>query len=269
MGPSDDALLLVFLPPHIRPGIRREDVPAPPFPFVTLLRFHQLRTRGASLFQARAGLRIALVMLAFGSAACVPAVPRASTVLPSPRAGIGWLVEPGDVVRLHNWGAPEQSGDLLVNEHGVVLVPSVGRLAVAGAPTDSVERQIVRAYAGRIDPSRVEVTILRPVAVVGGVRAPGVQLADPSSSVLSLIVRAGGAMRAGGDTRVYLLRTGESAREVSLADRVADLGLRATDELYVQDPPFVVRNELAIRATFELLQFTASLITLIYLLRRG
>ena len=264
------------------PFIRSADLPRhrpgrcaghPQFPLVISTPPLPPRIRGVRPRAPRPGSCTWLLLLAMGVAlvatACVPAVPRSSSVLPSPRSGVSWQVEPGDVIRLRNWGSPEQSGDLLVNDHGVVLVPSVGRLAVSGASPDSVERQIVRAYAGRLDPSRVEVTILRPIAVVGGVRAPGVQLADPSSSVLSLIVRGGGPIRPGGDTRVYLLRTGEAAREVSLADRVADLGLRATDELYVQDPPFVVRNELSIRAAFELLQFTASLVTLIYLVRRG
>lgn len=223
------------------------------------LRSHTLR---------RLTLPIVIGMAALASA-CVPAVPRSATVLPAPRTTTNWLVEPGDIVRLKNWGAPEQSGDLLVNDRGVVLVPSVGRLLVTGAAPDSVERQIIRAYAGRIDASRVDVTILRPIAVVGGVRAPAVQLADASASVLSLMVRSGGAVRPGGDTKVYVLRTGETAREVSLADRVADLGLRASDELYVQDPPFIVRNDLTIRAAFELLQFSATLITLIYLVKRG
>jgi len=230
------------------------------------------RTGSRGLQRPAASRRLtlfAVIVVAGLASACVPAIPRSATVLPSPRSTVNWLVEPGDIVRLRNWGAPEQSGDLLVNDHGVVLVPSVGRLQVAGATPDSVERLIVRGYSGRIDASRVEVTILRPIAVVGGVRAAGVQLADPSASVLSLVVRSGGAVRPGGDTRVYVLRVGEAAREVSLADRVADLGLRSTDELYVQDPPFVVRNELSIRAAFELLQFTASLVTLIYLVRRG
>ena len=172
------------------------------------------------------------------------------------------------MVRLKNWNAPEQSGDLTVNERGDVLVPTVGTLAVYGLTTDSLQQRIVRAFAGRIDPSRVDVQLFRPITINGGVKNPSVQLVDGSTSVLSLIAKAGGAVRPGGDTRVYVVRTGEPTREVSVADRVADIGVRSSDQLYVQDPPFVVRNELAIRSAYELVQFGLGLLTIYYLIRR-
>lgn len=178
------------------------------------------------------------------------------------------MVEAGDIVRLKNWSAPDQSGDLTVNERGVVLVPTVGSLAVQGLTTDSLQQRIVRAFAGRIDPSRVDVQLFRPITVTGGVKNPSVQLVDGSTSVLSLIAKAGGAIRPGGDSRVFIVRPNESTREVSVADRVGDLGLRSSDQLYVQDPPFVVRNELAIRSAYELVQFGLGLLTIYYLIRR-
>ena len=200
--------------------------------------------------------------------ACAPAVPRGARIAPTPRGTYSWTVEAGDIVRLKNWNAPEQSGDLTVTERGVVLVPTVGSLTVQGLTTDSLQQTIVRAFAGRIDPSRVDVQLFRPITVTGGVKNPSVQLVDGSTSVLSLIARSGGTIRPGGDSRVFVVRTGEPTREVSVADRVADLGVRSTDQLYVQDPPFVVRNELAIRSAYELVQFGLGLLTIYYLIRR-
>ena len=200
--------------------------------------------------------------------ACAPAVPRGARIAPTPRGTYSWTVEAGDIVRLKNWNAPEQSGDLTVTERGVVLVPTVGSLTVQGLTTDSLQQTIVRAFAGRIDPSRVDVQLFRPITVTGGVKNPSVQLVDGSTSVLSLIAKSGGTIRPGGDSRVFVVRTGEPTREVSVADRVADLGVRSTDQLYVQDPPFVVRNELAIRSAYELVQFGLGLLTIYYLIRR-
>lgn len=188
---------------------------------------------------------------------------------PTPRGTYTWTVEPGDIIRLKNWGAPEQSGDLLVNERGVVLVPTVGHLPVQGMTPDSLERHIVHAFSGRVDPSRVEVQVLRPIAVTGGVKQPSVQLADASSSVLSLVTKAGGAVRIGGDSRVFLVRTGAPTREVSVADRIADLDLRSSDQLYVQDPPFAIRNDASIRAAYSIVQFAATLVTMFYLIRQN
>ena len=55
---------------------------------------------------------------------------------------------------------------------------------------------------------------------------------------------------------------------MSVADRVGDLGVRASDQLYVQDPPFAVRNEMNIRAAYEFVQFMATLVTIYYLVKQ-
>jgi hypothetical protein len=68
---------------------------------------------------------------------------------------------------------------------------------------------------------------------------------------------------------VFVVRANAPTREISVADRVGDLGIRSSDQLYVQDPPFVVRNELAIRAAYELVQFGLGLFTIYYLIRRN
>jgi len=205
-------------------------------------------------------------VLLVATVACTPSVPRAG-IAPTPRGAESWTVEAGDIVRLKNWSAPEQSGDLPVNERGVVLVPTVGSLTVQGFTSDSLERVIVRAFAGRIDASRVDVQLFRPITVAGGVKNPSVQLVDGSTSVLSLVAKAGGAIRPGGDSRVFIVRASAPTREVSVADRIGDLGVRSSDQLYVQDPPFVVRNEMAIRSAYELVQFALGLLTIYYLIR--
>ena len=200
--------------------------------------------------------------------ACSAAAPRGADIAPVPHGTYSWSVEPGDVVRLKNWSAPEQSGDLTVNERGIVLVPTVGSLDVQGLTTDSLQQRIISAFSGRIDPSRVDVQLLRNITVTGGVKAPNVQLVDGATSVLSLIAKAGGAIKTGGDTKVYVVRPGQATREVSVADRVGDVGLRSSDQLYVQDPPFAVRNEMNIRAAYEFVQFMATLVTIYYLVRQ-
>ncbi|MEP6617706.1 MAG: polysaccharide biosynthesis/export family protein [bacterium] len=219
------------------------------------------------LHSPRLVARNGALALALFLGGCVPPIPVTPEIQPVARGTNQWLVESGDVIRLRTWLTTDQSGDLPVNERGQVLVPNVGRLTVVGLSPAAVETQIVRAYAGRLDSSRVEVTFLRPVSVVGGVKSAGVQLADPSSSVLSLISRAGGPIRSGGDLRAYLLRVGEPTREISTADRVSELGIRSTDQLYVQDPPFVIRNQVAITSVFEVLSFVSSTLTILFLLR--
>ncbi|MEO8563010.1 MAG: polysaccharide biosynthesis/export family protein [bacterium] len=210
----------------------------------------------------------ALLLLAFASA-CAPATPTGGALSPTPRGSYSWSVEPGDLIRLKNWGAPEQSGDLIVNERGIVLIPTVGHIPVQGMSPDSLERTIVRAFSGRVDASRVDVQILRPITVTGGVRQPNVQIADASASVLSLVAKSGGAIRTGGDSRVFLVRTGTPTREVSVADRIGDLDVRSSDQLYVQDPSFAIRNDVTIRAAYAIVQFIATIVTVYYLIRQN
>ena len=208
-------------------------------------------------------------MLLVGVAACAPVTPRGGTLAPTPHGSTSWAVEPGDVVRLKNWGAPEQSGDLLVNDRGTVLVPTVGALPVEGISPDSLQIRIAKAFTGRVDASRVDVQVLRPISVTGGVKQPSVQLADASTSVLALMTKAGGAIRLGGDCRVFRVRPGEPTREISLGDRIGDVDFRASDQLYVQDPSFAVRNDVAIRAAYGIAQFAATLVTMFYLVRHN
>lgn len=216
-------------------------------------------------------LRWAIAALAL-TGACASSFKTPPPVAPSVRpvgSGISdWVAEAGDIVRLRAWLTTDQSGDLPVNERGEVLVPTVGRLKVTGLTPAAVEAAIIRAYANRLDSTRIDVSFLRPISIMGGVKNPGVQLADPSSTVLSLVSRAGGPLRPQGDLKVYLLRVDEPTREVSVADRAAELGVRTSDQLYVEDPPFVVRHEAAIRTTLDLLAALASTLTIVLLIRR-
>ena len=239
------------------------------WPFVTSPQFDDQSVRHiAPRFALRRFLICPALLLTLATGACVPSIPLPPVVQPVATGDRKWLVEPGDVIRLRTWLTTDQSGDLPVNERGEVLIPTVGRLNVLGLTPAAVEAAVVRAYNNRIDSTRVDVTFLRPVSVLGGVKTPGVQLADPSVSVLSLISRAGGPTRAGGDMHVYLLRVGEPTHEISIADRVSDLGIRSTDQLYAKDPTFVVRNEAAVRSAYEVLQILATTLTLVVLIRR-
>lgn len=227
-------------------------------------------THGAGRRVSSRRLRLAIAALALtgGCFSFKTPPPVAPTVRPVGSGISDWVAEAGDIVRLRAWLTTDQSGDLPVNERGEVMVPTVGRLKVTGMTPAAVEAAIVRAYASRLDSTRIEVVFLRPISVMGGVKNPGVQLADPSSTVLSLVSRAGGPLRPQGDLKVYLLRVDEPTREVSVADRAAELGVRTSDQIYVEDPPFVVRNEAAIRTALDLLSALASTLTIVLLIRR-
>ncbi len=262
----------------MRPLIPRVSVRVPASPFslvIPQLNASSLR-RPVSGAPARPHRRGALLLTLLLAAGCVPAVPRSPQLRPSATGTVQWIVEPGDVVRLRTFESSSTAGaaptivdnNIPVNERGEILLPNVGRVTVIGLTPTAVERTVVNSYAGRLDSTRVEVTFLRPLAVLGGVKQPGVQLAEPSASVVTLAARAGGPTRVGGDFRVFLLRPGSPNLEVSTADRVSELNVRSTDQLYIQDPSFAVRNEAGFRAIFEVVALITSSLTILFLITR-
>ena len=54
----------------------------------------------------------------------------------------GYLVGPGDVLRLSVWGQVEFQYELTVNKEGKIFIPVVGQVFVTGVPFDSLQQKI-------------------------------------------------------------------------------------------------------------------------------
>ena len=153
------------------------------------------------------------------------------------------FLQPGDKVRLKVWREPDLSGEFVVDQDGVIVLPHVGRLEVGRLSTDSLQALLVARYAGSLRDPAVEVTALRRVSVLGAVRSPGLYYVDPTITLAGVLALAGGASPDGNQTRFELLR-GDARLQVRLFQEpsLADSSIQAGDQLRVPERSWLSRN---------------------------
>jgi polysaccharide export outer membrane protein len=152
-------------------------------------------------------------------------------------------LRPGDSLRVRVWREPDLSGVFMVDEHGDLTFPRLGRRSVVDVPIDSIRARVQREYAEFVRDASVEITPLYRVRVNGAVRNPGLFTVDPTMSVGDAIGLAGGVSPEGRKGRVDLVRDGRRiATSISPSSRLVELALRSGDELYVPERAWVSRN---------------------------
>jgi polysaccharide export outer membrane protein len=152
-------------------------------------------------------------------------------------------LRPGDSLRVRVWREPDLSGVFMVDEHGDLTFPRLGRRNVLNVPIDSVRARVQREYAEFVRDPSVEITPLYRVRVNGAVLRPGLFTVDPTMSVGDAIGLAGGVSPDGRSGTVDLVRDGRRvATSISPSSRLVELALRSGDELYVPERAWLTRN---------------------------
>jgi protein involved in polysaccharide export with SLBB domain len=159
---------------------------------------------------------------------------------PAPQAA---TLGPGDGLRLRIYREPDLSGEFVVDERGVVVLPKIGEWRVTGIPADSVRGAIRAALRQFLATESIEITPFRRVAVTGAVLKPGLYPVDPAMSVADALILAGGVAPSG-KTRVVELRTAGApmGTQVPAETRVWDTGAGGTRQLFVPQKPWAQRN---------------------------
>jgi len=182
-------------------------------------------------------------LLVAGAAFVTPADSLLVAQAASSVAVSGTTLRPGDALRVRVSKEPDLSGDFMVDEHGEVTLPRLGRRLVRGVAIDSVRALVIRDYEQVLRDVTIEVTPLYRVRVTGAVRNPGLFTVDPTMSVADAIGLAGGVSPQGRNGRVSLMRDGQVLpTPLSPAARLVDLSLRTADEIYVPERPWLARN---------------------------
>jgi polysaccharide export outer membrane protein len=152
-------------------------------------------------------------------------------------------LRPGDSLRVRVWREPDLSGVFMVDEHGDLTFPRLGRRSVVNVPIDSIRARVQREYAEFVRDASVEITPLYRVRVNGAVRNPGLFTVDPTMSVGDAIGLAGGVSPEGRAGKVDLVRDGRRIQtSISPSSRLVELALRSGDELNVPERPWLSRN---------------------------
>lgn len=196
-----------------------------------------------------AALVVALLLAPFAAGA------QADSVAP-PNVGV---VRPGDALQLAIFGEKELSGEYLIDSRGIVQIPGLGDIPVAGLSPFQVKERLRQELVarGNLDPS-LAVHLLLRVAVLGEVRQPGPYNVEPGASLLQLLTRAGGPSERANLKKAQVVREGravtvdlESALAGSVTGRYV---LNSNDVLYIP------RKGGFTRETFGLILNTASIV---------
>lgn len=171
-----------------------------------------------------------------------------------------YLVGPDDVltVSIFEWEIHDETKTLefRVSESGVISLPALGSVKVAGQPVQQIQKNIEdQLSAGNIlQNARVAVAITeyrsRRIAVIGAVNMPGVYaIHENVSTLMDMLTLAGGPTASAGEV-AYILRRKKAASEplriaVNL-EELFDMGnyemnavLQGDDIVYVPRAPLI------------------------------
>lgn len=175
------------------------------------------------MWKATIGLLLAAAVLV-GCASTVGDFPSE----PAPQAALnptdGYLLEPGNRVRVIVFNENNLSGDFTVDTIGNIQLPLIGNVRASGLTAKALSgriTEILRRDAYMKDPSvAVEIQTFRPFYVLGEVRQAGEFPYTVGMTVLGAIARAGGYDYRARQGQVVLARMiGEEQKEYAATER--------------------------------------------------
>ncbi len=164
----------------------------------------------------------------------------------------GYLVGPGDMLRLTVWGQTEFQYELTVNNEGKVFIPVTGQVSVSGVPFDELQEKIKsllsRNYSGLTSvPQRtfMDLTVAkqRPVRVfiMGEVKQPGGYTVSSFATAFNALYSIGGPLDKGSLRNIKVLRNGKEITTIDIYSYLingkcaSDIRLQNNDVIFV--PP--------------------------------
>ncbi|OYT89686.1 MAG: sugar ABC transporter substrate-binding protein [Burkholderiales bacterium PBB6] len=162
---------------------------------------------------------------------------------PSPLVPNDYVVKPGDEISVTLWGSVDADLQVIVDRSGRIVLPRVGSIPVAGVRSGELTELISRRVAQVFKNFQISVSMgrLRSVRVFvsGFVQRPGSLSVNSLSSVLHVVMRAGGPTAAGSFRNITLRRNGKVVSGFDLynlllnGDRSADQVVQADDVIHI------------------------------------
>jgi polysaccharide export outer membrane protein len=138
-------------------------------------------------------------------------LPGSTPAAESAPAPSGYIVGAADVLRINVWKQPEISqASVVVRPDGVVSIPLVGEVKVAGMTPTQIEQTLVADLKQYVNEPRVTVTVTemgsKVAYVTGEVQHPGAYPVIGPVDVLQIIAKAGGVTPYAHRKSVFVLR---------------------------------------------------------------
>ena len=174
--------------------------------------------------------------------------------------GSGYILGPGDVVRITVFQNPDMTTEARISEEGKITFPLIGQVEIGGVTPAAAEARI----AGRLNAGgfvlnpQVNMVVAqfrsRMVSVLGQVGKPGrYPIEERSATVSDMLATAGGVLPTGGDEIIVVRKKGDSEERL-VVDLDAGLlsggpgpkvELENDDTLYVpRAPMFYIYGEV-------------------------
>ncbi len=158
------------------------------------------------------------------------------------------VLRPGDALKIAVWREKELSGEYLIDARGLVQIPGLGDIVVAGLTPMEVKarlsEQLVRR--GIVSPEISVQPVIR-VSVLGEVRSPGLLSVEPGTNLIHLITLAGGPTERANMNAVRVIRAGRPY-EVDLQSALSG-GSAGRVVLFSNDVVFLDRKRGLTRET--------------------
>jgi polysaccharide export outer membrane protein len=124
----------------------------------------------------------------------------------------GYVIQPGDVLRISVWKEPDLQQDLLVRPDGGVSFPLAGDIVAAGTTVADVQQQIVSRIEEFIPEPVITVQVLQTdgntIYVLGKVNRPGAYVMSRPLDVMQALALAGGLAVFAVEDKISILRHG-------------------------------------------------------------
>jgi len=196
---------------------------------------------GPSQFQVEVSAAAGSSLPIFGEELfAAPAMFSASLNLP---VTSDYAIGPGDEVIIRAWGQVDIDYRGVVDRNGILGIPKVGNINVAGVKYDHLQT-LIKASISRIY-TNFDLTVtmgqLRSfqVFVVGQAKRPGAYTLGPLSTLVNAVYLSGGPSTSGSLRKIELKRAGKVVAEFDFydlllkGDKTKDIRLEAGDVIYI------------------------------------
>lgn len=157
----------------------------------------------------------------------------------------GYIIGPGDEIRVQLYGKRDLTTDLVVDRDGMIPFPDIGPITVAGLTFTEMKELLTREVGSRMIGVDISVSMGRlrsiRIFVLGEVFRPGSYTVSGLSTLTNALFSSGGVQKIGSLRNVELKRNGRVIQEMDLYDLLlggdtsSDVRLMPGDVVFV--PP--------------------------------
>ena len=147
-------------------------------------------------------------------------VPSTFAPLEKVPVGLGYIIGPGDEIRITVWGKVEGQWYVVVDRDGNIGLPKIGILGVSGLSFQELRGVLHREFSKYYTGFQMNVSMgaLRTihVYVVGNARQPGAYTVSSLAGLINALFEAGGPRKTGTMRDIQLKRNGETIVHLDL-----------------------------------------------------